>query len=137
MGPLSTSTTSRTPRRVRWKAVLAPVTPPPMMTTSAVRVVMRAMLRNGARRRNAGVACGPPSATRCPEGTIPRGGPRMSVSIRQIHPVFVGEVSGVDVARPLSPDDVAALEAGMDRYAVLVFHEQKLTDEQQMAFSVN
>jgi len=61
----------------------------------------------------------------------------MSVSIRQIHPVFVGEVSGVDVARPLSPDDVAALEAGMDRYAVLVFHEQKLTDEQQMAFSVN
>jgi alpha-ketoglutarate-dependent 2,4-dichlorophenoxyacetate dioxygenase len=61
----------------------------------------------------------------------------MSVSIRQIHPVFVGEVSGVDIARPLAPDEAAAIEAGMDRYAVLVFHDQRLTDEQQMAFSRN
>jgi len=60
---------------------------------------------------------------------------RMTVSIRQIHPVFVGEVSGIDIGRPLSPEDVAAIEAGMDRYAVLVFHDQKITDEQQMAFS--
>jgi alpha-ketoglutarate-dependent 2,4-dichlorophenoxyacetate dioxygenase len=59
----------------------------------------------------------------------------MTLSIRQIHPVFVGEVSGVDVTRPLASDDVAALEAGMDRYAVLVFHDQPLTDEQQMAFA--
>jgi alpha-ketoglutarate-dependent 2,4-dichlorophenoxyacetate dioxygenase len=61
----------------------------------------------------------------------------MSVSILRIHPVFVGEVSGVDVTRPLTPAEVAALEAGMDRYAVLVFHDQTLTDEQQMAFSRN
>src|SRR5262245_30707540 len=61
----------------------------------------------------------------------------MSLAIRQIHLVFVGEVSGIDIARPLTPDEVAALEAGMDRYAVLVFHDQKLTDEQQMAFSQN
>jgi alpha-ketoglutarate-dependent 2,4-dichlorophenoxyacetate dioxygenase len=59
----------------------------------------------------------------------------MSVSIRQIHPVFVGEVSGVDISRPLSADQVAAIHAGMDRYAVLVFHDQKITDEQQMAFT--
>jgi alpha-ketoglutarate-dependent taurine dioxygenase len=45
----------------------------------------------------------------------------MTISIRQIHPVFVGEVSGVDIAKPLSREDVAAIEAGMDRYAVLVF----------------
>ena len=61
----------------------------------------------------------------------------MSLSIRQIHPVFVGEVSGIDLARPLSRDEVAAIEAGMDRYAVLVFRDQRLTDEQQMAFSRN
>jgi alpha-ketoglutarate-dependent 2,4-dichlorophenoxyacetate dioxygenase len=61
----------------------------------------------------------------------------MGVTIRQIHPVFVGEVSGVDIARPLAPDEVAAIEAGMDRYAVLVFPDQKVTDEQQMAFSLN
>src|SRR2546426_3322767 len=59
----------------------------------------------------------------------------MNVSIRQIHPVFVGEVSGIDISRPLSRDEIAAVEAGMGRYAVLVFHDQKLTDEEQMGFS--
>src|SRR5687767_1363709 len=61
----------------------------------------------------------------------------MSLSIRQIHPVFVGEVSGVDISAPLSPDEVAAIDDGMNRHAVLVFREQKITDEQQMAFTVN
>jgi alpha-ketoglutarate-dependent 2,4-dichlorophenoxyacetate dioxygenase len=61
----------------------------------------------------------------------------MSVAIRQIHPVFVGEVTGVDVRQPLSPADVAAIEAGMDRYAVLVYHDQRITDEQQMAFTLH
>lgn len=59
----------------------------------------------------------------------------MTIAIRPLHPVFVGEVSGVDAARPLAPEEVAAIEAGMDRYAVLVFREQRLTDEQQMAFT--
>jgi alpha-ketoglutarate-dependent 2,4-dichlorophenoxyacetate dioxygenase len=61
----------------------------------------------------------------------------MSLTIRQLHPVFVGEVSGVDIARPLSAEEVAAIEGGMDRYAVLVLPDQKITDEQQMAFSRN
>jgi alpha-ketoglutarate-dependent 2,4-dichlorophenoxyacetate dioxygenase len=61
----------------------------------------------------------------------------MSIAIRQIHPVFVGEVSGIDISKPLSPDDVAAIDEGMARYAVLVFHDQKITDEQQMAFTLN
>jgi len=61
----------------------------------------------------------------------------MSVSIRQIHPVFVGEVSGIDIARPLSREEAAAVEEGMNRYAVLVFREQKITDAQQMAFTLN
>ncbi len=61
----------------------------------------------------------------------------MTLSIRQIHPTFAGEVTGVNCAKPLSPDDVAAIEAGMDQYGVLVFHDQPLTDEAQMAFSRN
>ena len=59
------------------------------------------------------------------------------ISIRQIHPVFVGEVSGADLRKPLSKADVAAVEAGMDRYAVLVFRDQNITDDQQMAFTQN
>jgi alpha-ketoglutarate-dependent 2,4-dichlorophenoxyacetate dioxygenase len=61
----------------------------------------------------------------------------MAVSIRQLHPVFVGEVSGVDLRRPLAREEAAAIDAGMDRYAVLVFHGQEITDEQQIAFSRN
>ncbi len=59
------------------------------------------------------------------------------LSIRQIHPVFVGEVSGVDLSKPLTREEVAAIEAGMDRYAVLLFHDQNITDDQQMEFSKN
>jgi len=59
------------------------------------------------------------------------------ISIRQVHPVFVGEVSGADLRQPLNEADVAAIEAGMDRYAVLIFRDQNITDDQQMAFTQN
>ncbi len=59
----------------------------------------------------------------------------MAVRTRQIGPCFAAEVDGVDVTTPLSPADVKAIHAGMDEYAVLVFHDQKLDDEQQLAFS--
>jgi alpha-ketoglutarate-dependent 2,4-dichlorophenoxyacetate dioxygenase len=59
----------------------------------------------------------------------------MTIAIRPLHPVFVGEVSGLDITRPLTPEEVAAIEAGMDRCAVLVFRDQRITDEQQMVFS--
>ena len=59
----------------------------------------------------------------------------MPIEIRPLTPVFAGEVSGVDCRRNLAPDDVAAIEAGMDKYAVLVFRDQPLTDEQQIAFT--
>ena len=61
----------------------------------------------------------------------------MTLAIRDLTPGFVGEVSGIDITVPLDPGQVAALEAGMDRYAVLVFHDQRLTDEQQMGFTRN
>jgi alpha-ketoglutarate-dependent 2,4-dichlorophenoxyacetate dioxygenase len=53
----------------------------------------------------------------------------------QIGPCFAAEVEGLDVGEPLSPDDVAALHAAMDTHAVLVLHDQLLTDEQHLAFS--
>src|SRR5438045_2654251 len=59
----------------------------------------------------------------------------MPVSIPPLHPMFVGEVAGIDCRRPLNRDEVAAIEAGMDRYAVLVIREQFLTDDEQLAFT--
>ena len=59
----------------------------------------------------------------------------MTVTIRQLHPHFFGEVSGVDLRQPLTPQEAADIEAGMDKYAVLVFRDQDITDDQQLAFS--
>jgi len=65
----------------------------------------------------------------------------MTISIRAIDPVsrpfFAGEVSGIDITRPLPLSDVAAISAGMDQYGVLVFHDQRFNDEAQLAFSRN
>src|SRR5262249_37434089 len=70
------------------------------------------------------------------EGTRRRGGHVMAVTIRQAGPCFAGEVAGIDMARPLTPDEVAAIHAGMDRYAVLVFRDQQhIDDAQQLAFT--
>jgi alpha-ketoglutarate-dependent 2,4-dichlorophenoxyacetate dioxygenase len=59
----------------------------------------------------------------------------MGIAIRELTPGFVGEVSGVDITEPLTSDQVAALEAGMDRYGVLVYHDQPFTDDEQKRFS--
>jgi len=61
----------------------------------------------------------------------------MAISIKDLTPGFAGEVSGIDITQPLTPAQVAELEAGMDRYGVLVYHDQRFTDEQQKAFSLN
>ena len=60
----------------------------------------------------------------------------MAVTIRQVGPCFAGEVDGIDLAKPLTPEEVAAIHAGMDRYAVLVFHGQPVTPDQHMAFTL-
>ncbi|HME20714.1 MAG TPA: TauD/TfdA family dioxygenase, partial [Acetobacteraceae bacterium] len=65
----------------------------------------------------------------------------MDIVIRAIDPVarpfFAGEVSGVDLLQDLSREEVAAISAGMDQYGVLVFHDQRLDDARQLAFSRN
>jgi alpha-ketoglutarate-dependent 2,4-dichlorophenoxyacetate dioxygenase len=68
---------------------------------------------------------------------LENGGKDMPITIRQLHPVFIGEVSGIDASEPVAPEDVQAIDAGMAKYAVLVFRDQKLTDEQQMVFTRN
>ena len=57
----------------------------------------------------------------------------MAIAIRQLQKHFVGEVSGLDLREPLTPDEAREIEAAMDKYAVLVFHGQDVTDEQRAA----
>jgi alpha-ketoglutarate-dependent 2,4-dichlorophenoxyacetate dioxygenase len=61
----------------------------------------------------------------------------MSIAISERTQGFVGEVSGIDITQPLTRAQAAELEAGMDRYAVLIYHDQHFTDDQQKAFSLN
>jgi alpha-ketoglutarate-dependent 2,4-dichlorophenoxyacetate dioxygenase len=61
----------------------------------------------------------------------------MPAAVASIPGVFAGEVSGIDCARPLTQADVRAIDGAMERHAVIVFHGQDLTDEQQIAFTKN
>src|SRR5689334_22043900 len=61
----------------------------------------------------------------------------MTLSIHSAGREFAGEVRDIDLRRPLSQADVAAIEAGMDRYAVLIFRDQPISDDQQMIFTKN
>jgi alpha-ketoglutarate-dependent 2,4-dichlorophenoxyacetate dioxygenase len=59
----------------------------------------------------------------------------MSISIQPLHPVFAGEVAGVDLTRPLDAATVTAIETAIADHAVLVFRDQPITDDQQLTFS--
>ena len=59
----------------------------------------------------------------------------MALSIRPLQP-FCAEVSGADLREPLAPADIAAIHAGMNRHAVLIFHGQSLTPEQQRTMTM-
>jgi len=59
----------------------------------------------------------------------------MTMTIRPVQTGFAGEVSGIDICQPLTTDQVAAIERGMDQHAVLTFPDQPLTDDQQVVFS--
>jgi len=58
----------------------------------------------------------------------------MTISVRQLHPLFMAEIGGINLSQPLDADTVAALVAALDRHAVLVFPGQDVDDEQQLAF---
>src|SRR6478672_3606240 len=63
----------------------------------------------------------------------------MQIQIKPIDPInrpfFAGEVSGVDWRKVPSPAEAEANHRGMDEFGVLVFRDQDVDDEQQVAFS--
>ena len=59
----------------------------------------------------------------------------MGITVTPITQSFVAEISGIDLAQPLKPADRDAIEDAINRYAVVAFHDQKLTDDQQIDFA--
>ena len=55
--------------------------------------------------------------------------------LRPITPSFAGEASGVALRKPLDAAAVRAIDEAMDRYAVLVFRDQPLTEAEQVALA--
>jgi alpha-ketoglutarate-dependent 2,4-dichlorophenoxyacetate dioxygenase len=59
----------------------------------------------------------------------------MGLILKPLHPVFAAEASGLDLAAPLAHADACAINAAMNRFAVLVWPSQSLTAQQQVQFS--
>ena len=59
----------------------------------------------------------------------------MALTFKPLSPVFAAEVSGIDLTKPLSQQDVRAINAGMNEHAVLVFRQQPMTAQQQLNFA--
>ncbi len=59
----------------------------------------------------------------------------MPITIRKLHPLFCAEIGGVDTGAPMDEATFAEIRAALDEYSVLVFHDQSLDDERQIAFS--
>jgi alpha-ketoglutarate-dependent 2,4-dichlorophenoxyacetate dioxygenase len=61
----------------------------------------------------------------------------MTIEVRPLTTHIGGRMTGVDVRKPLTPAEVDAVNAGMDKHAVLVLPGQDITDEQQIEFTRN
>src|SRR5439155_6752846 len=64
-------------------------------------------------------------------------GQAMAISIRNLDAALGAEVSGIDLSKPVARDDVKTIEDAWDERLVVVFHGQKLSDPQLIAFSKN
>ena len=64
----------------------------------------------------------------------------MAISMKPLRPgggTFAGEIDDIDCRQPLTKDIVTTLEDGMDHYGVLVYRDQELSDEEQVAFTLH
>ncbi len=59
----------------------------------------------------------------------------MAVTFTQLTPRFAAEVAGVDIAAGVNDAEMADIVRLFNDYAVLVFHDQNLTDAQQIRFA--
>ncbi len=59
----------------------------------------------------------------------------MAISLHAVTPEFVAEVGDIDLGKPISASDLAAIKAAFTRYAVLIFPDQNFSDESHLDFA--
>lgn len=59
----------------------------------------------------------------------------MTIEFHAINDNFAARVSGISLAASLAPDTIAQINGAMDRFGVLVFNDQPLSQAEQVAFA--
>jgi alpha-ketoglutarate-dependent 2,4-dichlorophenoxyacetate dioxygenase len=59
----------------------------------------------------------------------------MAITVTPIHPHIGAEVAGLDAGRPLDDATLAAMWRAIDQHAVLVLHDQRITDRELHDFA--
>jgi alpha-ketoglutarate-dependent 2,4-dichlorophenoxyacetate dioxygenase len=59
----------------------------------------------------------------------------LSLSLKPLHPRFVAEVTEVDLSAPMTEEEFREIHEAFERYGVLVFPNQPLSDDQQLEFT--
>ena len=60
----------------------------------------------------------------------------MAVTFTRLHPSIGAVCSGVDISKPLTDAETAAIDAGMDQFAVLIFRrDAPVSTDEQIAFT--
>jgi alpha-ketoglutarate-dependent 2,4-dichlorophenoxyacetate dioxygenase len=59
----------------------------------------------------------------------------MAITVRPLHPIFGAEIIGADLTRPPDAELVRVVSDAMDRYAVCVVRDARVSDEDHIRFS--
>ena len=59
----------------------------------------------------------------------------MGILVTPVQGDFVARLTGLDLSKPLDDGDFGQVREAFNRHAVVVFPEQTLTDDEQIAFS--
>ena len=60
-----------------------------------------------------------------------------NLKIEPLHPLFVAEITGIDLTVPAARDDFRVIWEAFNEYQILVFRDQAFDDASQIAFSRN
>src|SRR5262249_41039054 len=59
----------------------------------------------------------------------------MAITVYPVTPSFAAEIGDVDLARPIDPTDVQTIKDAFTQYAVLIFPDQRLSQDQHLDFA--
>src|SRR3984957_18332399 len=59
----------------------------------------------------------------------------MAITICPVTPTFVAEIGDIDLSKPLAPSEISEVKDAFSKYAVLIFPDQHLSQDQHLDFA--